>query len=60
MADSPTDVLATGWRAVLRRTVREFRHDGVPDLAATLTYFGVLAIFPGLLEIGRASCRERV
>lgn len=51
MADSPTDVLATGWRAVLRRTVREFRHDGVPDLAAALTYFGVLAIFPGLLVL---------
>jgi len=29
--------------------VREFRDDALTDRAATLTYYGVLAIFPGLL-----------
>jgi membrane protein len=31
------------------RSVREFRDDALTDRAATLTYYGVLAIFPGLL-----------
>ncbi len=36
---------------VLRRTVREFLDDGGTDLAAALTYYSVLAIFPGLLAL---------
>ena len=36
---------------VLRRTVREFRDDGGTDLAAALTYYSVLAIFPGLIAL---------
>jgi membrane protein len=35
----------------LRRTVREFQTDGGTDLAAALTYYSVLAIFPGLLAL---------
>ena len=34
-----------------RRTVREFRDDGGTDLAAALTYYSVLAIFPGLIAL---------
>ena len=37
------------WRAVLRRTGKEFVADQLPDRAAALTYYGVLAIFPALL-----------
>ena len=36
---------------VLRRTVREFRDDGGTDLAAALTYYSVLAIFPALIAL---------
>jgi membrane protein len=36
---------------VLRRTVREFLDDGGTDLAAALTYYSVLAIFPGLIAL---------
>jgi membrane protein len=36
---------------VLRLTVREFLDDGGTDLAAALTYYSVLAIFPGLLAL---------
>jgi membrane protein len=36
---------------VLRRTVREFLDDGGTDLAAALTYYAVLAIFPGLIAL---------
>jgi membrane protein len=38
-------------RAVLRRLPQQFKHDDVTDRAAALTYFGVLAIFPGLLVL---------
>lgn len=36
---------------VLRRSVREFRVDGGTDLAAGLTYYAVLAVFPGLVAL---------
>lgn len=35
--------------ATLKRTIREFRQDNLTDWAAALTYFAVLAIFPGLI-----------
>ncbi|GAA4830777.1 YihY/virulence factor BrkB family protein [Kitasatospora terrestris] len=47
--DSPTDVSGRGWFAVLKRTGKEFLDDELPDRAAALTYYGVLAIFPALL-----------
>jgi membrane protein len=47
--DSPTDLGGRSWLAVLRRSVSEFRGDNVTDWAAALTYYGVLALFPGLL-----------
>jgi membrane protein len=36
---------------VLGRTVAEFRRDSLTDLAAALTYYGVLAIFPALIAL---------
>jgi membrane protein len=36
---------------VLKRTWREFGDDSATDLAAALTYYSVLAIFPGLLAL---------
>ncbi len=36
---------------VLRRTFREFGDDGATDLAGALTYYSVLAIFPGLIAL---------
>src|SRR3954462_896811 len=47
----PEDIPAPGWRAVLKRTVKEFRNDGVTDWAAALTYYSVLALFPGLIVL---------
>ncbi|MFC3500741.1 YihY/virulence factor BrkB family protein [Micromonospora krabiensis] len=48
---SPTKLPGTGWKAALRRTVREFQDDNLTDWAAALTYYGVLSIFPGLLVL---------
>jgi membrane protein len=42
---------ADSWRAVLGRTLREFREDNVTDWAAALTYYGVLSIFPALVAL---------
>jgi membrane protein len=36
---------------VLRRTASEFRKDELTDMAAALTYYGVLAIFPALIAL---------
>ncbi|MGC5020828.1 YihY/virulence factor BrkB family protein [Micromonospora sp. DT47] len=49
--DSPTQLPASGWKAALKRTVREFQDDSLTDWAAALTYYGVLSIFPGLLVL---------
>lgn len=47
----PTDLPKRGWVAILKRSIREFKHDDITDRAAALTYFGVLALFPGMLVI---------
>lgn len=39
------------WWAVLRGTVKEFRDDELIDRAATLTYYGILSMFPALLVL---------
>jgi membrane protein len=49
--DSPTKLKARSWFGVLRRTVTEFKEDNLTDWAAALTYYGILALFPGLLVL---------
>lgn len=49
--DQPTQLTARAWPAVLRRTMKEYKADNLPDLAAALTYYGVLAIFPMLIVL---------
>jgi len=38
-------------RRVLRSAASEFQRDNATDLAAALTYYAVLAVFPGLLAV---------
>ena len=49
--EQPTDVPKPAWGGVIKRTLREFQDDNLTDLAAALTYYGVLAIFPMLIVI---------
>ena len=49
--DSPDDLDKRSWKYVLRKTLREFRSDGCIDIAAALTYFSVLSIFPALIAL---------
>ncbi|NQX10554.1 YihY/virulence factor BrkB family protein [Microbacteriaceae bacterium VKM Ac-2855] len=50
-ADSPTDITKRSWLYVAKKTLREFGADQCTDLAAGLTYYAVLALFPGLLAV---------
>lgn len=49
--DSPTDVGAPGWKYTASKAVREFSKDQCTDLAASLTYYAVLAIFPAMIAV---------
>jgi membrane protein len=49
--DAPTDLPKHSWLAVLRRTGKEFLDDELPDRAASLTYYGVLSLFPAMLVL---------
>jgi membrane protein len=49
--DSPTDLTKRSWFYVARKTVREFIEDQCTDLAAALTYYAVLSIFPAVIAL---------
>jgi membrane protein len=49
--DSPADVTKPSWKYIARKTLREFTKDQCPDLAAALTYYAVLSLFPALLAL---------
>jgi membrane protein len=49
--ETPTDLSKRSWMDVLKRTFREFKADDLTLLAAALTYYGVLALFPALLVL---------
>lgn len=48
---SPPDLHKPTWRHTVRMTLREFTADQCMDLAAALTYYLVLSLFPGLLAL---------
>jgi len=49
--DSPTEVTKPSWLYVARKTAGEFSKDECTDLAAALTYYSVLALFPALVAL---------
>lgn len=51
LPDSPTDLRTRSWLYVLKKTFREFSKDQCTDMAAALTYFAVLALFPALVAM---------
>jgi len=48
---SPTDLTKPSLRYIARKTVREFSQDQCTDLAAALTYYSVLALFPAAIAL---------
>jgi len=49
--DSPNDVHKRSWIYVLKKTAREFGSDQCTDIAASLTYYAVLSIFPAFIAL---------
>src|SRR6476661_3211456 len=49
--DSPADLTKPSWWYVIRKTAHEFTRDQCTDLAAALTYYSVLSLFPALLAM---------
>jgi membrane protein len=49
--DRPSQLGVRGILAAVRRTLKQFSVDDIPDWAAALTYYGVLSIFPGVLVL---------
>ncbi len=47
----PARALRRSWKEILKRTMREFQEDNLTDWAAALTYYAVLALFPGLIVL---------
>jgi membrane protein len=50
-AEPPAKLPRRAWTGVLRRTLKEFSEDNLTDWAAALTYYGIVAIFPGLIAL---------
>ena len=48
---SPADLTKQSWMHVGRKTIREFTKDECTDLAAALTYYSVLALFPAVIAL---------
>ncbi len=47
-ADAPTEIPSSGWRDILWRTYGEVSKDRVLAVAAGVTFYGLLAIFPAI------------
>lgn len=47
-ADAPLDIPLAGWIDILRRTYHEVGRDRVQAVAAGVTFYGLLALFPAL------------
>jgi membrane protein len=49
--DSPSDLVKPSWAYTAKKSFAEFGRDQCTDLAAALTYYAVLALFPALLAL---------
>jgi membrane protein len=50
-AGKPTEIPAKGWKDILWRTYEEFGKDRITSVAAGVTYYALLAIFPAIAAL---------
>lgn len=50
-AQGPTDIPTKGWKDILWRTYEEFGKDRVTSVAAGVTYYALLAVFPAIAAL---------
>ncbi|HEY6399497.1 MAG TPA: YihY/virulence factor BrkB family protein, partial [Solirubrobacteraceae bacterium] len=51
LAKGPTELPKRSWPGVLVRTFKGYQRDNASDLAAALTYYGILSMFPALIAL---------
>ncbi|MCG7393463.1 YihY/virulence factor BrkB family protein [Microvirga sp. ACRRW] len=50
-AETPTQIPAKGWKDILWRTYEEFGKDRITSVAAGVTYYALLAVFPAIAAL---------
>ena len=50
-ASTPTQIPARGWKDILWRTYEEFGNDRIMSVAAGVTYYALLAVFPAIAAL---------
>ena len=50
-AQSPLEIPARGWKDILIRTKQAFGQDNMPMISAGVTFYALLALFPGLAAL---------
>lgn len=50
-ADSPAEIPARGWKDILWRTYEEFGNDRIMAVAAGVTFYALLALFPAIAAL---------
>ncbi len=50
-ADTPAEIPARGWKDILWRTYEEFGKDRILSVAAGVTYYALLAVFPAIAAL---------
>lgn len=50
-AEAPTEIPAKGWKDILWRTYEEFGKDRITSVAAGVTYYALLAVFPAIAAL---------
>lgn len=50
-ADSPTEIPTPGWKDILWRTYEEFNNDRIMAVAAGVTFYALLALFPAIAAL---------
>jgi len=51
LADTPSDIPAAGWKDILWRVYENIGKDRVVALAAGVTFYSILALFPAIAAL---------